>query len=258
MNLHFPKADSRQYFYTWILMIVVGWVLWFFALDHIIKTGGFLFAAILGSIIGLISGLPPAKAFKVCFYGFCVVALLLLFRFPTVALSQIFVGTLGGLFAMASSILRCIAFHKNIEVPVKSWQWVLLIGGATLLADFIVILGMIQELFVYHHLDFLYQYLLPVLLGLFASGLFVGTFSHLEKADLMKSLKRLLAGIHGLFIIFVLFVFIMDKKIEWNLVLFLPFIAFFSVLVLEGTKIGFRFRNSEIVKHSNDDSSNSE
>ncbi|MGC1121381.1 MAG: hypothetical protein WBA22_09825 [Candidatus Methanofastidiosia archaeon] len=179
-----------------------------------------------------------------------------MFGFPTVALSQIFIGALGGLFAVASSILRRIALHRNIEIHVKTWQWVLLIGGGILFADIFVILGMIQELFVFRHLDFLYQYLIPVMLGLFASGLFVGTFSHLEKENLMKSLERLTIGCHGFFLLCVLLIFII-AGIEWNLVLFLPLTILFSALVLGGTKIGFNFRNSEIVKYSGSDFSDS-
>jgi hypothetical protein len=257
MNVHFPKADSRRYFYTWIFMIVAGWILWFFALDHIIKTGGFLFAAIFGSVIGLLSGFPPTKAFTVCSYGFCSVGLLLTFGFPTVALSQIFIGAFRGLFAVASSIFRRIALHQTIEINMRSWQWVLLIGGGILFADIFVLLGMLQEVFIYHHFDYLYQYLIPVMLGLFAIGLFVGTFSHLEKGNLMKSLRKLIVACHGLFLLCVLLIFII-AGIEWNLVLLLPLTILFSALVLGGTKIGFHFRESEIVKYSGSDFLSSE
>jgi hypothetical protein len=257
MNVHFPETDSRRYFYTWIFMIVAGWILWFFALDHIIKAKGFLFAAIFGSVIGLLSGFSPIKAFKVCFYGFCAVALLLTFGFPIVAVSQIFIGALGGLFAVVSSVFRGIALHQSIEISMRSWQWALLIGGGILFADIFVLLGMLQEVFVFHHFDYLYQYLIPMMLGLFSIGVFVGTFSDLEKDDLMKSLRKLIMGCHGFFLLCVLLIFII-AGIEWNLVLLLPLTVLFSALVLGGTKVGFNFRNSEIIKHSGSDFSNSE
>jgi hypothetical protein len=256
VNIQFIKTDSKQYTYAWIFMIILGWILWFFALDHIVRAGGFLFAVIVGFFTGILSGLPPVKAFKVCFYGFCVIALILLFGFPTVALSQVLVGALSGLFAIAGAILRRITLHQVIEIHLRPWQWILLIGGVTLFADFFIILSIVQELFTYHHFNFLYQYLIPVLAGLFAAGLFVGAFSHSKHENLMKSLRRLLFGCHGVFVVFVILVFIIEGKIEWDFALVLPFTVLFSILVLGGIQIGVSSRNSKYIRYSGENYSN--
>jgi hypothetical protein len=59
-----------------------------------------------------------------------------------------------------------------------------------------------------------------------------------------------------IFLLCVLLIFII-AGIEWNLVLLLPLTILFSALVLAGTKIGFNFRDSDIIKCSGSDFSDS-
>lgn len=65
------KAESKvKVVLICVLLIAVGWFLWFFALDHIIMAGGYSFAAIVGLTVGILSGLPPKKRFKHVFVDF--------------------------------------------------------------------------------------------------------------------------------------------------------------------------------------------
>lgn len=74
---------------------------------------------------------------------------LLLFSFPNVAVSQVLMGALSGLFGMAGAILRRIGLHQEIEIHLKSWQWTLLIGGVTLFADYTIIPSILLRLHTY-------------------------------------------------------------------------------------------------------------
>jgi len=241
------KAESKtKVVLICVLLIAVGWFLWFYALDHIVMAGGYSFAAIVGLTVGILSGLPPKKAFQACFYGFCVVALLL-FMFPNVAVSQVFIGALSGLFGMAGAILRRIVLHQEIEIHLKSWQWTLLIGGVTLFADYTTIPSILLELYTYQDYLFLAEFFVPVLIGLFALGLFVGAFSHLEYKELMRSVVKLSLEFHGLYLVIMIFAFLAGQ-IRLQDFLIVPLIGLFLVIVLKGIQIGYRQRNREIIK----------
>ncbi|MBU7024202.1 MAG: hypothetical protein HXS40_08540 [Theionarchaea archaeon] len=77
MNVKLPRKDSREYFFLWVFIVIIGWILWFMLLDNYVMTGGYVFMMIFGLTIGIFSGLPPARAFQVCFLGLLVVSFLM-------------------------------------------------------------------------------------------------------------------------------------------------------------------------------------
>lgn len=170
---------------------------------------------------------------------------ILSFTFPSVVGDLILFGVLCGLFAMAGAIIRRIFFRRGIEeLYLKSWQWVLLICGVTILADRFTILGTFRELYVYHRFLSFVRFFVPSLIGLFALGLYTGTFYQLEYDELIKSVKRLSLGTHGVFLIYMVYRFV-TRSISWEPFLTALLIGLFFVIVLKGTQIGYGFRSKD-------------
>jgi hypothetical protein len=234
---------------VWILLVVVGWFLWFFG-RYYFDPQSFLFPLTYGLGIGIVSGLPPTRAFLACFFGFSILAFLIGLYFSVFEGFVIF-GILCGLFAMAGAIIRRILFRQRIEeLYLKPWQWVLLICGVTILADRFVILGTFHELFVYHRIFSFFQFFVPSLVGLFALGLYTGAFYQLKYDELIKSVKMLSLGTHGAFLIYMIYRFVM-RSISWEPFLTAILISLFFYIVLKGTQIGYKSRSKDFLNQAN-------
>lgn len=245
MSVQFLHPESKWYFVMWIFIVVVGWILWFFALDHILETGGYAFTVLFGLGIGVISRLSPVRAFQACFLGLLVIALLLA---PFgILFGLIIFAVLTALFALAGATIRSIVLRQKMDIHLKPWQWVLLIGGLTLYGDFTA-LGAFQESHMYSHLEYAIQFYVPALVGLFATGLFTGTFSRAEYGKLMKSVVKVLIVSHSTFLIYIAALFVIAGEIMWRELLSLFLMGPLFAVVLIGTRIGYRFRGSNLIE----------
>jgi hypothetical protein len=236
----------------WILLIIAGWFFSFFARNLLIDPKSFFFPLVFGLAIGVLSGLNPIRAFLACFFGFFILALLIGVYF-SVFEDFVFFGILCGLFATAGAILRRILFHRGIEeLYLKPWQWIILIGGITILADRLTILSTFQGLFVYSRISSFLRFFVPSLIGLFALGLYAGVFFNVEYDELMKSVKMVSLGAHGLFLVYMVVRYII-KNVSWEPFLTASLIVLFFVVIYKGTQIGYNFRNrnNEIGSTSN-------
>jgi hypothetical protein len=249
MNTVSQTIKSVIYMCIWILLASGGWFLWLVALHSTIDIGDYTFLIVFGLIIGILSGLSPARAFLACLCGFFIIALLVGFYF-SIFDYLVLSGILCGLFAMAGAIARRILTHKRIEeLRLHLWQWILLIGGVTLLADDFTIPGMFYELFVYHHIFIFVKHFIPVLIGMFLLGLYAGTFYDVAYDNLIRSVIAVSGGAHGLYLAYRVFRYFFGS-IGLKSFLMIPLIGMYLLVLYEGAQIGFRLRNREFIRKS--------
>jgi hypothetical protein len=242
MNIPLQKIKSALYVFAWIFIVIIGWFLWFFARYYLVDVWSLFFPLTFGLGIGIISGLDPKRAFLACLVGFFIIALLIGFYF-SIFEDLVFFGILCGLFAMAGAILRRILFRRGVEdLYMEPWQWIILIGGVTILADRLTILSTFQGLFVYCRISSFVRFFVPSLIGLFALGLYTGVFFTVEYDELMKAVKIVSLGAHGLFLVYMVLRYIINT-VSWKPFLTASLMVLFFVVVYKGTQIGYNFRD---------------
>jgi hypothetical protein len=244
MNTVSQTIRPAVYVCIWILLVFGGWFLWLSALHFVIDIGDYSFMIIFGLIIGILSGLSPARVFLACFCGFFIIALLIGFYFSIFG-DLVLSGILCGLFAIAGVIARRIIMHqKTKELHLNSWEWGLLLGGTSALADYLTIPGAYMELLVYQRSSIFLKLFIPALIGLFALGLYAGVFYDRERKELMKSVEIFSLGGHSIFFIYLGYLFATGHTSR-NSFLFTPLIGIFCIAILLGAHIGCRSKEEE-------------
>jgi hypothetical protein len=242
MNIPIKAIKSIVYFFLWIFLVVMGYSLWSLGLD----VWSLIFPLILGLSMGIISGLPPIRAFLACFCGFLYIALGIGLLF-SIFEDLILFGILCGFFATAGAIIRRILFRRGIEeLYLKPWQWVFLIGGVTILADYFTIPGAFYKLAVYQHVLSFVHFFVPALIGLFALGLYTGSFHTVGYDELVKSVMKVSLGAHGLFLAYRVFRLV-TGSISWKSFLVIPLIGLYLVVLYKGAQIGYQLRNRKFL-----------
>jgi hypothetical protein len=240
MNAKLPGKDSREYFLLWVFIVIIGWILWFMFLDNYVMTGGYVFMMIYGLAIGIFSGLRPARAFQVCFLGLLVISLLL--AALGILIYLLISCGITSLFALAGAMGRSVVTKEKIDIDLKMWQWGLLLGGLTAFAD-ITPLGVVRKPFAFSIFEYSVKYILPVVIGLFASSLFTGFFSRMQKSSLVKSAAAVVSIPHGFFLLYLLNILYDKGEIDMTFYFALLFMGLFFVMVVTGILIGCEFRN---------------
>ena len=231
----------------WIFIVVIGWFLWFFTLDHIAMAGDRAFVILVGLGVGIISGLSPVRAFQACFFGLLIIAL---FTAPFgVFLASLISASLTALFALAGALGRSIILHQDIDIYLKQWQWVLLIGGLTCYCD-IDALGIVYGHHMYSYLEYVVLFYIPDLVGLFAAGFFTGTFSREEYGKLMRTIVKVLAVFHSIFVLYAILLVGTSGKMMWEGLLPFLLMGLFFADVYVSTKIGYKYGRSRFIKSS--------
>ncbi|MBU7017221.1 MAG: hypothetical protein HXS44_06905 [Theionarchaea archaeon] len=244
MNIISLNTESKWYLSLWILIISVVWFLWFHGLDEIVGVWSYTLPLTFGLGTGMLSGLPPIRAFQAAFFGFCIVALPFLFSIPLVVPLLVFFGILTGLIALAAAIIRRLLLHQKIDIVLRSWQLISLTIGITLLVDIFTVPGTHQELFVDHqYLSFL-RFLIPASVGLLGLGLFAGAFSSSQYKELVKSVMKLSIVAHGLFLPIFFIRSAIGQNIHWGDFAGVPLVGLFLFIVYKGIQIGYRSRGS--------------
>jgi hypothetical protein len=221
---------------------MVGWFMWALNVGYLIGIGDCNFIVVFGLAVGIISGLNPIKAFITCFSGFFIIALWVGF-YLSIFGDLVFFGILCGVFATAGAVIRRILFRRGIEdLYLKPWQWIILIGGITVLADYLTIPGAFSKLFVYYRISSFVRFFVPSLIGLFALGLYTGVFFNGEYDELMKSVNIVSLGAHGLFLVYMVLRYIINT-VSWKPFLTASLMVLFFVVVYKGTQIGYNFRD---------------
>lgn len=242
MSIAFQKIKSVLYLLFWILLIAAMCDLWLHGLEDLINVGDYVFVIIFGIFVGIVSGLPPKKAYLVCFFGFFIIAPFGLFF--SIFEDLVFLGILCGVFGIAGAVILRIGTHQKIEeLYLTPWEWVLLIGGISLLADYIVIPCAYAELFMYHRLTIFSKFFICSLIGLFALGVYAGVFYCRDYKRLMKSVGKAALGGHSIFLIYRGYLLAVGYTTLESFLL-IPLTLVFFVVVLIGTKIGYSRRGN--------------
>jgi hypothetical protein len=241
MNIPLMRIKPILHLWLWIFLVVGGWLLW--SIFLVLDVWSYILPLTLGLGVGILSGLPPTRAFLACFFGFLVIGFLLSFTFSNVLRSVIIFGVLCGFFATAGAIIRRIFFRRGIEeLYLNRWQWVSLIGGVTSLADYFTIPGAFYKLFVYHHVFSFVQVLVPVLIGLFALGLYAGSFYTAGYDELVKSVMKASLGAHGLFLAYRIYLLVTGSISPKSFVV-IPLIGLYLVVLYKGAQMGYQLKN---------------
>ena len=246
MNITFQKIKSALYLLFWILLIAAIWFLWLSGLEDLIIVGDYVFVIIFGIIVGILSGMSPKKIFLVCFCGFFIVAVPIGLVF-SIFEDLVFLGIVCGVFGIAGVVIRRIITHQKIEeLYLTPWEWVLLIGGISILSDYIVIPCAYAELFIYHRLTIFSRFFICSLIGLFALGIYTGVFYCRDYNTLIKSVGKAALGGHGVFLLYrCLFLYVGYTTLESFLLI--PLTLVFLAITLIGTKIGYSKRGAFVM-----------
>ena len=243
----FLNLESKWYFLMWVFIVALGWILWFFTLEHIAMAGDRAFVILVGLGVGIISGLSPVRAFQACFLGLLIIAL---FTAPFgIFLASLISASLTALFALACALGRNIILHQEIDIELKQWQWVLLIGGLTCYCD-IDALGIVYGHHKYSYLEYVVLFYIPDLMGLFAAGFFTGIFSREEYGKLMRTIVKVLAVSHSIFVLYAILVIGAPGKMMWEGLLPILLMGLLFADVYVSTKIGNKYRKGRFIKSS--------
>jgi hypothetical protein len=245
MNNYFQKIKSALYLVAWIFLIAVVWYLWLVGFQHILFIGEFMFVTIFGIFVGIVSGFSPKRVFLACFLGFFIIAVPLGLIFPIFE-DLVFFGVLCGVFGMAGAVIRRITLKKGIEeLYLKPWEWALLIGGISILADYIVIPCASAEIFTYHRFTNVSRFFICSLIGLFALGVYTGVFFIRDYESLLKSVGKMSFGGHCIFFVYRGYLRALGY-ITWKSFLLVSFAIIFLGILLFGVKIGYRYRGKTL------------
>ncbi|MGC1122570.1 MAG: hypothetical protein WBA22_15905 [Candidatus Methanofastidiosia archaeon] len=144
-----------------------------------------------------------------------------------------------GLFAVAGAIIRRIITQKKTEeLYLNRYEWVLLVGGIGIIADYLVIPGAYDALFVYERSLALFEFFISSLIGLFLLGIYVGAFSSESFGKRVKSIAETSLGSH---IIFIIYSTCLSNAvhIKWKEIgLVFVIMALLSAILLTGVRIG--------------------
>ncbi|MBU7018774.1 MAG: hypothetical protein HXS44_14785, partial [Theionarchaea archaeon] len=82
---------------------------------------------------------------------------------------------------MACAVVRRVILQSRTEqLHLATWQWAIIIGGASVLADFLLIPDSYTAVIQFHLHQLLAEILILILIGFFCLGLYAGAFYNLE------------------------------------------------------------------------------
>jgi hypothetical protein len=240
VNIKFQKVKPTLYLLLWIFLVFIAWFLWLLGIENLINVGDYIFVTLFGIFVGIVSGLSPKRVFLVCFLGFFIIAPSGFFF--SIFEDLVFLGVLCGVFGMAGAVIRRVTLKKGIEdLYLKPWEWALLIGGISILADYIVIPCASAELFTYHRFTNVSRFFICSLIGLFALGVYAGVFYSRDYESLLKSVGKMSFGGHCIFFVYRGYLLALGY-ITWKSFLLISFAIIFLGILLFGVKIGYRYR----------------
>jgi hypothetical protein len=235
------KVKSGLYFCLWIFIVVGIEFLWILILPYCFWHTYLFYIGIpivFGLFIGLVSGYPPRKAFLVGFLGnfvferlFGVYSFLGFFDFLQLSIFL-------GLMAIAGAIIRRVLFRDFKELYLSTPEWVILIGGCSAYADYIIF-STADRVFVYQNYLQFFTGVSIVSIGIFALGLYAGAFFNKEYKNPLQKIKKISLAGHTGFILYTILIMFMGATI-WRTCLFYSFLGFFVVL-FAGAKIGRKY-----------------
>jgi hypothetical protein len=255
------RLEKEWISYVWAFLVAVAWLFWFTFLDVDLNpflVGNYIFPIILGFAVGVFSGLPPKRVFRINIYGFLAFALIIAIPSLTslgvdevlwllsIVVFLVPFAIFCALFGVTGAVLRRVVLRQEVRIHMKSWQWVLLIGGLSVFSDVFILFSFITELYLLPYRTWTYfaPPLISVISGWFALGTVTGAFYDQENEGQIRRLLRTTLASHGLFLLFLGIFLLIEHEFQWN-VLLSPFFCLISTGVLAlGFRVGHHSRKS--------------
>lgn len=240
MHITFQKVKPVLYFSFWVIFVIGVMVWWFHTFfDYMYEIA---LPLICGCTVGILSGLSPARSFLACFLGFSIVAILVTLTSEDVLWFFLLLGIFCGLIGLACAIVRKAVFRSKLEqLQLPTWQWAVLIGGASALGDFLLISDSYTAVVQFHLTRLFAEVLTAVMIGLAGLGLYIGAFYNLERQNLVKNVLKFSLGGHAVFLLYFAFR-LATGHIFWKDSFFLPVMLISLIVLIIGTRTGYRFR----------------
>jgi uncharacterized integral membrane protein len=253
-----PKILEREIF--WIPLATLLWLTMIFILHGDLDPfmlKNYIPPILAGLIIGFLSGLPPRKAFRVCFYGVFIIAIFLIFLvilnpfdrilILSFVIMQTILPSFSGLSGMGGTIARRIIFHEEIEVYLEHWQWVLLIGGISIFVDVFFFLNVMTRIYLIRYYSWTYLAPFPIVafFGFLVLGMFTGAFYCIHYKKTTSFLGRIQFVSHSLFLFSLGSLLVAVDSFAWDILLALAFSAICAALLFLGAYAGTYLKKRE-------------
>ncbi|MBU6998533.1 MAG: hypothetical protein HXS41_13675 [Theionarchaea archaeon] len=239
MKINLQKIKSAAFSIFWILLIASLWYLWLIGFQHLIPIGHSTFVTLLGVFIGMISGFSPRRALIVCFAGFSIITVLIGIIFPMIFYDLVFSSVFCALFGMTGAIIRRIVTQKKKEeLYLNSWEWIVLIGGTSLLVDYNFIGCAYTQLLTYDRLSTFLRLVILGSVGLFFLGVYAGAFHERDNSSSAKSLVTFSSAGHTIYILYKSYTYVIGHMSSRAFLLVFPIILTFISVFFIGTKTG--------------------
>jgi hypothetical protein len=245
------KVINVLYFCFWVVFAIGFLFFWLITFHNYMYLSAV--PLICGFLVGMLSGLSPARSFLAGFLAYFIIAV----QAVTSNLEDLAFFTIIGIFcgsaALASAALRRVALRSKTEqLHLATWQWAILIGVASALACYVVIS------FPYVRVDFredfslVSKFISLALMGLFALGFYAGACYQRNYREIVRNILLFSLGGHLVFVFFI--VYIVRFWRVWKDPLFFPMMAVYFLVLLLGIRVGYRIKkrkNTQIQENGN-------
>jgi uncharacterized membrane protein YesL len=124
---------------------------------------------------------------------------------------------------------------------LATWQWMIIMSGASIFADYLLIPDSYSAVIQFHFHQLFIEVLMAALTGFFCLGLYAGAFYELEYRNLIKNVLKFSLEGHSAFLLYFIFL-LATGHIFWKDSFFFPVILISLIVLIIGTRIGYRFR----------------
>lgn len=207
---------------------------------------------ICSCIVGILSGLSPPRSFLACFLALLIIAISSVSNETYYVWHMLLFSALGifcGLIALTCAVIRRLVLRSGSEqLRLITWQWAVLIGGVSILADCFLIPFHYNAVIQMHYYSSFLKSLAVFAIGLFAIGLYAGAYYGHEYKTLIKDMMKFSVSGHSVFFISFTFLLLMKLVFRGD-ILFLPVMGLLFLFLLVGAQLGYKLgKNSHEVQ----------
>jgi hypothetical protein len=247
MHITFQKVKSALYFSFWVIVVIGVPFLW--SITYGYSLYHFATPLICGCLVGIISALSPARSFLAGFLGFFITGVLSSVGDMEYLAPFAFLGIFCGLIALTCAVIRRLVLRLGSEqLRLITWQWAVLIGGVSILADCFLIPFHYNAVIQMHYFSSFLKSLAVFAIGLFTIGLYAGAYYDHEYKTLIKDMMKFSVSGHFVFLISFIFLLLMKLVFRGD-ILFLPVMGLLFLFLLVGAQLGYKLgKNSREVQ----------
>jgi hypothetical protein len=242
MHITFREIKSALYFSFWVIFVIGVPFLW--SIRYGYDMYHFATPVICGCVVGILSSLSPVRSFLAGFLGFSTTGVLSSVADTKYLAPFALLGIFCGSIALACAVLRRVILRSRTEqLRLATWQWVILVGGASIFADYFLIPGSYTAVVQFHFYRLFVEVLMVALTGFFCLGLYAGAFYDFEYRNLIKNVLKFSLEGHSAFLLYFAFR-LATGHIFWKDSFFSIVIVIFLIVLIIGTRAGYRFRKN--------------